>query len=214
MIQLGRRFAEVVAGGGFEAVVAVAEVGQVAVVGQDLLLAQAFLELDGEQGLPDLPAPDLGAVEIERSRHLHGDRRGAREPLAPLPVLQRGARHADDVEAPVGVEVPVLRAQEHALEDFWHLAFGEHDALLDRVAPEDLAPAVQEPGDLAGRQVGDGLHLGQIDRRRDADSQQDARHRRRDDGRDPPPVPQAPGQHGSQGVPRGIHHARIIRPDP
>ena len=209
--QFGGRLAEVVAGRGFHAVVAVAEVGEVAVESEDLLLAETLLEFDREQGLPDLSAPDLGPVQEEHPRHLHGDRGGAREALPALPVLEDRAKDADDVEAGVGVEVPVLGGEQDTRERFRHLALGEQDALLDRVAPERFSVAVAQPGDLAGRQFGHGLDLRQIDHRGNADAEEHARDRGDGDRRQPAPVPDAPAPHRVRGFPRRVHLPNIIR---
>jgi len=211
MVEVGRGLAEVVAGRRLDAVVVVPEVRQVAVVHQDLLLAELLLELDREQGLPDLPAPELRSIEEEHPRRLHRDRGGAGEELAALPVLHDGPEHADDVETAMGVEVPVLRGEQDAGERLRHFVFGEQDPGFDRVVPEGRALVVAQAGDLTGRQVSEGLDLGKVDRSGNTDAQEHTDHRRERNRQEPAPAPDAPCPRQFQGIPRRLHCPRIIR---
>jgi hypothetical protein len=99
---------EIGLGGGREPVGALSEKDLVDVELEDLVLAQVVFDLECEQGLVELAAERLLLAEEEVACHLHGDRAGPLSRAAVEEVRERGARHADVVDAAVLVEAFVL----------------------------------------------------------------------------------------------------------
>src|SRR6185295_18400941 len=104
----GPRLAEVIARGRLDAVIAVAEVHQVEIEGEDLLLAVVLLQLDGDERLLDLAPPSALAGEEEDAGELHADRRSALDHPAGAHVGEPGAQDAHGIDAAVAEEVRVF----------------------------------------------------------------------------------------------------------
>ena len=75
--QLGRALAEVVLGGGFDAVAAAAEIHLVGVLLEDLLLGVGLLQPQGEDDLLELAVQAALALGGHRAHQLHGEGGGA-----------------------------------------------------------------------------------------------------------------------------------------
>ena len=196
-LEAGGRLVEEVPGCGLHAVVALAHVDEVAVQREDVLLAVALLDLDGEEGLGDLPPPAPPAGVEEVLRHLHGERGRALRDAARANVLHDGAQHAVEVHAAVLEEPLVLDGHDRLAQQRRHLPLGQHDAPLEGVGGVSPAGAVVQLGDQARREVVELVHLGHVDHRRGEHpaAQPDA------EGVDPRPPPEM-----------SRHRARSLRP--
>src|SRR5208337_4479478 len=100
--------AEVIVRAGLESVNAVAEVNLVGVQGEDLLLGEAPLDLDGQHRLLDLAPEITVGREKQVARELHGERRGALRAALLKNVAPGRAEHAPNVHAPVACKFLVL----------------------------------------------------------------------------------------------------------
>ena len=178
--------AEVGAGGGLDAVGAVAEVDRVEVVAQDLLLRPLARDVVRQRGLAQLHEQRPLVLGGERVLdELLGDRRSALDrPLGDDVLVQRAA-DAAEVDAVVGVEALVLDRDDRVLHHRRDLALLQQDPLLVAgQAAERLAAAVDD--DRVGRrrllelrQVGgDGHH--HPEHRRDDREQAQTRQQRED----------------------------------
>ncbi len=94
--------AEVELRGGLEAVHAAAEVDLVAVEGEDLLLGEGALDLDGEVGFLELAGRGAVGGEEQIARQLHGERGGALGAAVAAEVVPERAGDAEDVDAASG----------------------------------------------------------------------------------------------------------------
>ena len=122
-IQLGNAFSEVTAGGGLNAVGAGTEVDGVEVILQNLLLADLFLQLEGQVLFLEFPAEAVdqgGFVHPAREdavfQKLLGDGAGSLVEAAGSKTVNAGAENAADVNALVLVETLVLDGYDGMLE--------------------------------------------------------------------------------------------------
>ena len=83
---------------------------------EDLVLAQAALELDRAHDLPKLGDEAALAARLQEPRHLHGQRRGARHDAAVHEQLRRGAGERQRIDAVVVEEAAVLVGEQHRQE--------------------------------------------------------------------------------------------------
>ena len=97
--------AEVELRGGLEAVHAAAQVDLVAIEGEDLLLGEGALDLDGEIGLLNLAGGGAVRGEKEIARQLHGERGGALHAAVGAQVVPSRFSDAEDIDAPVRLEL-------------------------------------------------------------------------------------------------------------
>jgi hypothetical protein len=160
--ELRSRLVEVVARGGLHPVVAVPQVHQVQVHGEDLLLAVVLLELDRQERLLDLPLPHLVAGEEEAPGELHADRGGALDHLAGADVHVRGAEDAHGVDAAVLEEIGILRGEHRLLHQEGDLPLLEHHPPLGGIGRKDAPVPRIEVGHQA-RRVGQAVHPGHVD---------------------------------------------------
>jgi len=109
------RLAEEIGRCRLHAVVAVAEVHEVRVEGEDLLLAVSLFDLDGQQRLLDLAAPGLFRRQIDLAGELHRECRAA-DTAAFQHVAQRRAQDTRGIDAAVLEEVRVLGRQDRLLQ--------------------------------------------------------------------------------------------------
>jgi hypothetical protein len=180
----------------------VAEVHQVQIEGEDLLLGVALLELDRDERLLDLAAPSALAGEEEGAGELHGDRGGPLLHLARAQVGERGAGDAEGVDAAVLVEVGVLGGEQGVLQHLGDLALLQHHPALAGEGGEDVGVLVVELGDQARPVVAaERLHPRHVDRRRHSDPGDGADEQRREHW--PDPAQQAPGRAAGRGDDRG-----------
>jgi hypothetical protein len=93
---------------------AIADVNFVGVQLENLLLAEALVELDGDDGLFDLPLPIALGGEEEAARQLHVNRARALRFLAAANIRPRRAENADEVEAAV-LEESLVFGGKHGL---------------------------------------------------------------------------------------------------
>ena len=139
-------------GGGFAKALdseaaAPAEVDEVDVVLEDLLLRHALFELEGDHGFGGFALPGAVAVEEEGPRELHGDGGGAVAAVLG-DVDPGGADKADRIEAGVLEEALVLGGEDGVDEDLGDVLELDLAALL--------AGAVEQIGEEFGFEVVDG----------------------------------------------------------
>ena len=110
-----RRAVEILARLRIDAIGAGAQVDPVQVDGQDLVLGEPMLQPQGQQKLLNFAfyRPFRGQKQV--LRHLLGDRRPSLNDAPGLEVGLHGPRQADDVEAEVAKEAPVL-GRQHGLD--------------------------------------------------------------------------------------------------
>ena len=140
-VELIERLAEEGLGGGRHAVGALAEEDDVQVEPEDLLLGELVLHAVGDEGLLQLAARGLVEREEHVARGLHGDGAGALGLVAGDDVDQRGAHHAEVVDAVVLEETVVLGRQEGVLDQLGDLLVGHRDAPLLADLRDQLAAA-------------------------------------------------------------------------
>jgi hypothetical protein len=170
--------AEVGPRGRLDPVRAVPEVHGVQVLGEDLRLGPAPLEVVGERRLLELLEDRPLTLGVEGVLHeLLGDRRAALHRLLALHVLPEGARDAGVVDALVLVEAPVLDRDHGVLHVRRDLRLPQQDAVLVVRQLRDLLLAVG--GDQRG--VAGGLELRRVLERRKLVGD---RHHHPEDGRD------------------------------
>ena len=127
----GMGAAEVGAGGGLDAVGALAEVDRVEVLGEDLVLAPVVLEPVGERRLAELLEHRAAAFGFERVLdELLGDRRGALLGALAEQVPDQGAADPLEVDAVVFVEARILDRDHRVLDVGRDLAGGQEDFVL------------------------------------------------------------------------------------
>ena len=107
--------AEQVEAGGLDAVHAVAEVDDVKIVLEDLILGQLAFEQARDSQLDQFAAQRAPVIPIGQEavvRHLHRDRAEPLSNAARAEVARDGAHHAAPVEPVMFIEAPVLRGDE------------------------------------------------------------------------------------------------------
>ena len=149
--------------GGLEAVHAAAQVNLVAVEGEDLLLGEGALDLDGEVGLLNLAHDGAVGGEKKIARQLHGQRGSALRAAVDADVVPGGADDAEDVDAPVRLEVLVFNGDDGLAQDGRKVVVADHDAALQREGADDAALAVVEIGGGRGAVVFKLVDLRQVD---------------------------------------------------
>ena len=149
--------------GGLEAVHPAAQVNLVAVEGEDLLLGEGALNLDGEVGLLHLAHDGAVGGEKEIARQLHGERGSALRAAVRADVVPGGAGDAEDIDAPVRLEVLVFNGDDGLAQDGRKAVVADHLAALQREGADDAALAVVEIGGGGGAVMLKFLNLRQID---------------------------------------------------
>lgn len=144
--QVASVLGEVVLGGSFKAVHAAAEVDLIGVEGEDLLLGEGALDLDGEVGLLDF-APEIAVVvEEEIASELHGEGGRALAAGVGADVVDGGAEDAEDIDAPVGLEGLVFDGDDGLAEHGGEVVVADDVALLEGNGADEAAAAVVEFG--------------------------------------------------------------------
>ena len=149
--------------GGLKAVQAVAEVDLVAVEGEDLLFGEGALDLDGEIGLLDFAGGGSLGGEKEDAGQLHGERGSALGAAVGADVVPGGADDAEDVDAPVGLEVLVFNGDDGLAEDGGEVVVADDVAVFEGEGADYVAFAVVEVGGGGGAIAFEVVDLGQVD---------------------------------------------------
>ncbi len=178
--QVLRSLVEVEPGGGFDAVRAVAEVDLIAVEREDLPLGVALLDLDGEEGLLDLPLPGLLVIEEQLAGQLLGEGAGAGQP--PLDdVFDRRHHDPRHDDAEVAIEIGVLGREDGLAQPRRDVLVLDHDPALRRELADDPPVGRVDAGDRVRRVVVQGGDLRQVARIGKQDPGDDPEHRRQDE---------------------------------
>ncbi len=93
---------------GFETIHAAAQVDLIAVEGEDLLLGEGALDLDGQIGFLQLSSCGALGREKEIARELHGERGGALHAAMAAQIVHDCSGDAQDIDAPVRLEALVF----------------------------------------------------------------------------------------------------------
>ena len=109
---------------------------------EDFLLGEGVFQPERQQHFLHLAAKGAGIGQEQVFRDLLGDGRAALHQAAGADVDHRRAQYADDVDAVMGVEAPVLHGHGGGRQVGWHV--GQAERLTDHVAEirEDLAGPV------------------------------------------------------------------------
>ena len=125
--------------GGFVTEIPMPQIHLVCVHGEDLGLGEVSLDLDGHQGFLDFAPEALLGRQEELSAELLGEGAG---PLSSTPlgeVRDRGPHDAQDIDAPVALEMAVLDGDDRVPEHRRDLVVGHNDAPLQGEAADDRA---------------------------------------------------------------------------
>ncbi len=162
-VQVAGRLAEVEARRGLHPVAAVAEVGEVEVHEQDLVLGELLLQLARAKGLEDLAAQGLLAGGEHELGELLGDRAAALSHAQVPQVGEHGPGCRPVIDAAMAVEGPVLRGDQGLLEEVGQVLGATHvEGPLAGELPDEPAGGVEDAG-------GDGLdaelggHVGDLE---------------------------------------------------
>ncbi len=186
--------------GGLDAIRTLAEVHGVQVLGQDLVLRQAILQLPRQDGLVDLPPEGLVVPNVELLHQLLGDRGPSLDDLSGRDVGVRGTNDRSQVE-PVVIEEPLVLHRDGRIADrLRHLGAGEHHAIFAGVELGDQAAVGREEERRLGERDRSFAIVGQPRQR--ATGGADDREHDDDEGESPAPphrasVPLALGRAGS-----------------
>lgn len=149
--------------GGLEAIHAAAQVNLVAVEREDLLLGEGALDLDGEICLLNLAPRGAVGAEEKIASQLHGQRRRALRAAVAADVVERGAGHAEDVDAPVRLEIFIFDRNYSLAQHRCEAVVSDDLAPLKRECADQPAVAVVEIGDSGGTEVFQLIDLRQVD---------------------------------------------------
>ena len=147
--RLGKRqildaLAEIEVGRGGDAECAAAHIGAVEIELQDLLLGQVRLEPEREKGLLDLALDGALVGQEQVLGELLGDRGPALDHRIGADILLHRPDQAEEIDAEMLEEAPVLRRQ-HRLDDLVrHLVDRDGIALDDPALPDLVAVAVEK----------------------------------------------------------------------
>ena len=154
----------------------------VGVEGENLLLGEAALNLDGHHHLLHL-APEL-AVRVEKqvAGELHGQGAGPLGARSAAQIAIGGAHDAPQVNAPVALKVLVLNGDDGVAQNLRIILIAGNDPPLQGEAPDDRSLVVVKLGDGAGAvalEIGDLRQVGGIDKEQSGES---SKHGRRHHG--------------------------------
>ena len=175
-VDVGDLLAEIVFGRRRDAEIAAAHIGAVEIELEDLVLGVVPLEPDGEEGFLDLALEGALGAEEQVLGQLLGDRGAALRAVIALGVVDQRAQRADDVDAEMVVEAPVLGGERRLDEIVGQLVERIGIVGADAAAADLVAVAVEEDD----RDV---LGLVELARRRGIEGRQrQRRHQHRADG--------------------------------
>ena len=133
------RLAEIELRGRLDAIGTAAEVGTVEIELEDLLLGEAGLDPDRQEGLVHLAADGALGAEEQVLRHLLGERGAALHHVIGARVLDDGAEGADHVDAEMVEEARILGGQHRLDHVRWNVGQGNGVVLADAAAADDFA---------------------------------------------------------------------------
>ena len=136
-VDLAHGLAEVELRGRLHAEGAAAQIGAIEIHLEDLELREAGLEQQGEEGLLDLARERALERQEQVLGELLGDRRAALHHVVGARVLEQRARGAEDVDAEVLEEAPVLGGQR-GLDEVIGDVFQFHGIVVQDAALADL----------------------------------------------------------------------------
>ena len=149
--QLADRPAEIIFGGGFEAVIAGAEVNLIAVHSENLVFGVMALDLKSQKSFLNFAAQAaVGAIEKQPATELHGEGAGAFSHAAFGNIAPGGFQDARDVHAPVFFEMLIFGGENGVFQYFRNLSVGKQDAALQREGADGLAVVGVKFGDNIG----------------------------------------------------------------
>ncbi|KAF0136726.1 MAG: penicillin-binding 1A family domain protein [Xanthobacteraceae bacterium] len=164
---VAHRLAEIVLRGGFGPEGAAAHIGAVEIGLEDFVLAGARLQPKGEEGFLDLALDGAFVGQEQVLGKLLGQRRAALHHAAGAGIGGDGAEGADEVDAVVLVEAPVL-GRQNRLDQVVGEFLQRHGIIVADAAPADLVAVavLEDDGELGalapvvGRlaEGGDGEH--------------------------------------------------------
>ncbi len=125
---------------------AAAHVHPVEIHAEDLLLRQVAFQPDRQESLLDLALERALVGQEDVLGELLGDGRAALDDAVRLRVGDHGAQEADEVDAVVLEEAPVLR-RHHRLDERVGKLVDRHGILVDDAAMADLVAVAVEEGD-------------------------------------------------------------------
>ena len=144
-VDVAHVLAEIVLRRGRHAERASAHVHPVEIHAEDLLLRQVGLQPDREEGLLDLALERALVREEDVLGELLGDGRAALDDAVRLRIGDHGAEEADEVDAVMLEEAPVLRGDDRLDQRVGQLV-DRHGALVDDAPMADLVAVAVEEG--------------------------------------------------------------------
>ena len=142
--------AEVKLGSGFKAVHSAAQINLIAVEGENLLLGEGALDLNGEKRFLDFARRGAFRGEKEVARQLHGERGSALSAAVAADVVPRGTGDTEYIDAPMRLEALVFNGDDGLAQDGRKIIVADHFASLERKRADDAALAVVEIGSGGG----------------------------------------------------------------
>jgi hypothetical protein len=118
--------------------------GECQIHGEDLILAEARLELEGPRHLDQLGAQGPGP-RLQQAGGLHGESGGARDHMAMEHELSHGPQQGQGIHTPMALEALVLIGEQHAPVARIHLPHRHRQspaAILGREGPQQPAVLV------------------------------------------------------------------------
>src|SRR5690606_19209662 len=110
------RFAEIGLRSGAEAISTLAKIDLIYVELEDLILGEAVLDLEREQGFVKLAGERLLRGQEEVARDLHGDGARALAPASGNQVRIRGTQYSEVIDSGVFVEALVFGRDDRVLQ--------------------------------------------------------------------------------------------------
>jgi hypothetical protein len=121
-----------------------AQVNLVPVKRKDLFLREGALDLDGQVRLLNLAPGGALIGKEEIARQLHGERGSALRAAVAADVVPRGAGHAEDIDAPVRLEVLVFDGDHRLAQNGRKSVIAHDNAPLQGKGAEESSVAVIE----------------------------------------------------------------------
>src|SRR5271170_1970377 len=94
---------------------AIAEINFVGIKLENLLLRETLVQLQGDERLLNLPAPNSLGGEKEAARHLHINRAGALRPLIAPQIRPRRSQNSNGIE-PAVLEKALVLGRKHGFD--------------------------------------------------------------------------------------------------
>src|SRR6202034_865686 len=155
---------EVILSPGLETVDAAAQVNLIAVEGEDLLLGEGVLDLERKKDFLQLAGGGAFVGEEEIARELHGERGSALRTALGENVVPGGAGNAEQVDAPMALEVAVFSGNDSLAQDRGKIVVVHDDTALQGEGAKDAAMSIVELGGGAGAIMFQLIDLRKVDR--------------------------------------------------